>query len=72
MFAEPRETSLACLTGLPPGHSRMSLKEGTNLMKLLGQMIWELGEFFGEVIWQMMATIQIIAVLLIVGVLIEP
>ena len=39
-------------------------------MKLLGQMIWELGEFFGEVIWQMMATIQIIAVLLIVGVLI--
>jgi hypothetical protein len=48
----------------------MSLNEGTNLMKLLGQMIWELGEFFGEVIWQIMA-IQIIAVLVIVGVIIE-
>jgi hypothetical protein len=49
----------------------MSLKDGTNLMKLLGQMTWELVEFFGEVIWQMMATIQIIAVLVIVGVIIE-
>jgi hypothetical protein len=49
----------------------MSLKEGTNSMKLLGQMIWELGEYFGEVIWQMMATIQMVAVLLIVGVIIE-
>ncbi len=49
----------------------MSLKKETNLMKLLGQMIWELVEFFGEVIWQMMATIQIIAALVIVGVIIE-
>ena len=40
-------------------------------MKLLGQMIWELGEFFGDVIWQMMATVQIIAALVIVGVIIE-
>lgn len=49
----------------------MSLKEETNLMKLLGQMIWELVEFFGEVIWQMMATVQIIAALVIVGVITE-
>ena len=49
----------------------MSLQEETNVMKLLGQMIWELLEFFGEVIWQMMPTVQIIAVLMIVGVIIE-
>ena len=49
----------------------MSIKEETNLMTLLGQMIWELVEFFGEVIWQMMATVQIIAALVIVGVIIE-
>ncbi len=36
-------------------------------MELLGQLIWELV----EVIWQMMATNQIFAVLLIVGVVIE-
>ena len=40
-------------------------------MRLFGQMMWELVEFFGEVIWQMMATIQIIAALVIVGVIIE-
>ena len=40
-------------------------------MELLGQMIWELVEYFGEVIWQMMATNPIVAVLLIVGVVIE-
>jgi hypothetical protein len=40
-------------------------------MKLLGQMIWELLEYFGDVIWQMMATNQIVAVLLIVGVVID-
>ena len=49
----------------------MSIKEETNLMTLLGQMIWELVEYFGEVIWQMMATVQIIAALVIVGVIIE-
>ena len=49
----------------------MSLKEGTNLMELLGQMIWELVEYFGEMIWQTMATIPIVAVLLIVGIVIE-
>jgi hypothetical protein len=49
----------------------MSIKEGTNLMELLGQMIWELVEYFGEMIWQTTATIPIVAVLLIVGVVIE-
>ena len=49
----------------------MNIKEETNLMTLLGQMIWELVEYFGEVIWQMMATVQIIAALVIVGVIIE-
>ena len=49
----------------------MSLKEGTNLMELLGQIIWELVEYFGEMIWQTMATIPIVAVLLIVGIVIE-
>ena len=49
----------------------MSLKEGTNLMELLGQTIWELVKYFGEMIWQTMATIPIVAVLLVVSVVIE-
>ena len=49
----------------------MRLKEGTNAMGLLGQMIWELVGYFGEMIWQAMATIPIVAVLLVVGVVIE-
>ena len=48
----------------------MSIKEGT-LMDLLGQMIWELMEYFGEMIWQTTATIPIVAVLLVVGLVIE-
>jgi hypothetical protein len=39
-------------------------------MELLGQTIWELGKYFGEMIWQTMATIPIVAVLLMVGVVI--
>ena len=49
----------------------MSLKEGTHLMELLGQMIWELVEYFAEMIWQTMANIPIVAVLLFVGIVIE-
>jgi hypothetical protein len=40
-------------------------------MELLGQMTWELVEYFGEMIWQSMATIPIVAVLLVVVVVIE-
>jgi hypothetical protein len=40
-------------------------------LELLGQMIWELGEYFGVMIWQTMATIPIVAVLLFVGIVIE-
>jgi len=40
-------------------------------MVLLGQMIWELVEYFGEIIWLTMATFPIVAVLLVVGVVIE-
>jgi hypothetical protein len=39
-------------------------------MELLGRMIWVLVEYFGEMIWQIMATIPIVAVLLVVGVVI--
>ena len=60
--------------GLPnrvAGASPCNSKEGTYLMELLGQIIWELVEYFGEMIWQTMATIPIVAVLLIVGIVIE-
>ena len=70
ILADPREASLACLTGCL-GHLRLSIKEGTNLMDLLGQIIWELMEYFGEMIWQTTATIPLVAVLLVVGVVIE-
>ena len=40
-------------------------------MVLLGQMIWELVEYFWEMIGQAMVTIQIVAILLVVGVVIE-
>jgi ABC-type anion transport system duplicated permease subunit len=49
----------------------MSLKEGTNLMELLGQTIWELVKYFGEMIWQTMVTIPTVAVLLLVSIVIE-
>lgn len=49
----------------------MSIKEGTNLMGLLGQMIWELAECLGEMIWQTTVTIPIVAILLVVGFVIE-
>jgi hypothetical protein len=39
-------------------------------MELLWQIIWELVEYFGEMIWQLAAH-QIVAVLLIVGIVIE-
>jgi hypothetical protein len=41
------------------------------LMDLLGQIIWELVEYFGEMIWQTTATFPIVAVLLVVGLVIE-
>ena len=53
------------------GRRTAAPKEGTYLMELLGQIIWELVEYFGEMIWQTMATIPIVAVLLIVGIVIE-
>jgi hypothetical protein len=37
-------------------------------MELLGQLIWELGKYFGEMIWRPMVTIPIVGVLLVVGV----
>ena len=40
-------------------------------MDLLGQLIWELVEYFGEMIWQTTATIPIVAVLLVVGLVLE-
>jgi hypothetical protein len=40
-------------------------------MDLLGQLIWELVEYFGEMIWQTTATIPVVAVLLVVGLVIE-
>jgi hypothetical protein len=40
-------------------------------MELLGQLIWELGEYFGQMIWQTIVTIPIVAVLLLVGIVIE-
>ena len=40
-------------------------------MELLGQLIWELVDYFGEMIWQTTATIPIVAVLLVVGIVIE-
>ena len=40
-------------------------------MELLGQTIWELGKYFGEMIWQTMVTIPTVAVLLLVSIVIE-
>jgi hypothetical protein len=39
-------------------------------MELLGQTIWVLVEYFGEMIWQTMATNPVVAVLLVVSVVI--
>ena len=47
----------------------MSIKAGTHLMELFGQLIWELVEYFGEMI--SMVTVPILGVLLAMGVGVE-